>query len=63
MHSNPAAQPDGLTSLDIQQPGPLIDHLLEMPQGQLLPGPAVNENMPLLPIPHIVPQHLAGVAG
>jgi hypothetical protein len=40
---------DGLTSLDVQQPGPLIDLLLEMPQGQPLPGPAVDENMPLLP--------------
>ena len=46
----PAAGLDGLTSLDIQQPGPLIDHLLKMPQGQLhglgrsrdvTPGPAV----------------------
>jgi hypothetical protein len=28
----PAARFDGLQVLDIQQPGPLIDHLLEMPQ-------------------------------
>jgi hypothetical protein len=28
----PAAGLDGLQVLDIQQPGPLIDHLLEMPQ-------------------------------
>jgi hypothetical protein len=34
-----------------------------MPQGHPLPGPAVNENMPLLPVPHIVPQHLASIAG
>jgi len=54
-----AARFDGLQLLDVQQPGPLIDHLLEMPQGQPLPGPAVNENMPLLPVPHIMPQHLA----
>jgi hypothetical protein len=59
----PAARLDGLTSLDVQQPGPLIDHLLEMPQGEPLPGPAVNENMPLLPVSHIVPQHFAGIAG
>ena len=59
----PAAGLDGLQFLDIQQPGPLIDHLLKMPQGQPLPGPAVNENMPLLPVAHIVPQHFAGVAG
>ena len=49
--------------LDVQQPGPFIDHLLEMPQCQPLPGPAVNENMPLLPVSHIVPQHFAGIAG
>jgi hypothetical protein len=30
---------------------------------QPLPGPAVNENMPLLPVPHIMQQHVAGVAG
>ena len=59
----PAARLNGLTSLDIQQPGPLIDHLLEMPQGQPLPGPAVYENVPLLPVSQIVPQHLAGIAG
>jgi len=28
----PAAGLDGLTSLDVQQPGPLVDHLLKMPQ-------------------------------
>ena len=49
-------------SLDVQHPGPLIDHLLKMPQGQLLPPP-VNENVPLLPVPHIMPEHLAGIAG
>ncbi len=59
----PAAGFDGLTSLDIQQPGPLIDQLLEMPQGQPLPCPHVYENVPLLSVPHIMPQHLAGIAG
>jgi len=59
----PAARLDGLTSLDVQQPGSLIDHLLKMLLGQPLLGPAVNENMPLLPVPHIVSQHLAGVSG
>jgi hypothetical protein len=59
----PAGWLDGLTSLNVQQPGPLIDHLLEMPQGQPLPGPAVHENMSLLPVPHIMPEHLAGIAG
>jgi len=59
----PAAGFDGLQFLDVQQPGPLIDHLLKMPQGQPLPCPLVNENMPLLPVPHIVSQHLAVVAG
>jgi len=49
--------------LDVQQPDPLIDHLLEMPQGQPLPRPLVNENIPFLPSPHIMPQHFAGVAG
>jgi hypothetical protein len=34
-----------------------------VPQGQSLPGPAVNKNMPFLPVPHIMPQHLAGIAG
>jgi len=48
---------------DIQQPGPLIDHLLKMLQGQSLPGPLVYENMPILPIFHIMHEHLAGVAG
>ena len=52
---------DGLQFLDVQQPGPLIDHLLKMPQGQPLPGPLVNENMPLLPVTHIVSQHLAAL--
>jgi len=55
----PAAGLDELTSLDIQQPGPLIDHLLKMPQAQPLPGPDVDENMPLLPVTHIMAQHLA----
>jgi len=59
----PAAGLDGLTSLDVQQPGPLVDQLLKMPQGQPFPGPAVNENMPLFPVPHIMPQHLAGITG
>jgi len=59
----PTAGFDGLQFLDIQQPGPLIDHLLKMPQGQPLPGPLVNENMPLLPVAHIMPQHFAVVAG
>jgi hypothetical protein len=45
----PASRLDGPTSLDIQQPGPLIDQLLKMPQGQPLPGPTVDENVPLLP--------------
>jgi len=54
---------DGLTSSpDVQQPGPLIDHLLEMQQGQPLPCPPVEEKMPLLPVPHIMPEHLAGIA-
>ena len=30
-----------------------------MPQGQPLPRPLVDENMPLLPVAHIVPQPLA----
>jgi len=59
----PAAGLDGLQFLDVQQPGPFINHLLKMAQGQPLPGPIVNENVPLLPVPHIVPQHLAGIAG
>jgi len=59
----PAAGLDGLMSLDVQHPGPLIDHLLKMPQGQPLPGHLVNENVPLLPVPHIMPEHLAGIAG
>jgi hypothetical protein len=42
---------------------PLIDHLLKMPLGQPLPGPMVDENVPLLPVPHIMPQPLAGIAG
>ena len=58
-----AARFDGLQLLDVQQPGPLVDHLLEMPQRQPLPGPAVNENKPLFPVPHIMPQHLAGITG
>ena len=49
----PAAGLDGLTSLDVQQPGPLIDNLLEMLQhlagiagqfhglGHVAPGPTV----------------------
>ena len=57
----PAARLDGLQFLDIQQPGPLIDHLLEMPQGQPLPCPHVYENVPLLSVPHIMPQHLAAL--
>ena len=32
-----------------------------MPQGQPLPGPVVDENMPLLPVAHIMPQHLAAL--
>ena len=55
----PAAWFDGLQFLDVQQPGPLIDHLLEMPHGQPFPGPLVDENVPLLPVPCIMPQHLA----
>jgi hypothetical protein len=47
----PAGGLDGLTSLDVQQPGPLVDHLLKMLQRQPLPGPAVNENVLLLPVP------------
>jgi uncharacterized hydantoinase/oxoprolinase family protein len=35
----------------IQQPGPLIDHLLKMPQGQPLPGPLVDENVPIFLFP------------
>ena len=58
-----AAGFDGLTSLDIKQPCPLIDHLLKMPQGQPFPGPAVYENVPLLSVPYIMPQHLAGITG
>ena len=54
----PAAWLDGLTSLDVQQAGPLIDHLLKMPQGQPLPRPIINENVPLLPVAHIMAQHL-----
>jgi len=34
-----------------------------MPQGQPLPGPDVNENVPLLPVSHVMPQHFAGIAG
>ena len=34
-----------------------------MPQGQPLPRPPLNENVPLLPVAHIMPQHLAGIAG
>ena len=34
-----------------------------MPQGQPLHGPDVNENVPLLSVPHIMSQHLAGIAG
>jgi hypothetical protein len=49
----PAARFDGLQFLDVQQPGPLVDHLLKMPQhlagiagqlhgpGHVAPGPAV----------------------
>ena len=59
----PAAGLDGLQFLDIQQPGPLIDHLLKMPQGQPLPGPLVDENMPLFSVTHIMSQHLTGIAG
>jgi len=59
----PAAGLDGLQFLNVQQPGPLIDHLLKMPQGQPLPCPLVDENMPLLPVPHIMAQHFAGIAG
>ena len=51
----PAAGLDGLHLLDIQQPDPLIDHLLKMPHGQPLPGPLFNENVPLLLVPHIMP--------
>jgi len=58
-----AARFDGLQLLDVQQPGPLIDNLLKMPQGQPLPVPLVDENVPLLPVPHIVPQHFTGIAG
>jgi hypothetical protein len=57
----PAAGLDGLTSLDVQQPGPLIDHLLKMPHGQSLPFPLVDENVPLLPVAYIMPQHLAAL--
>ena len=42
---------------------PTYRHLLEMPQGQPLPGPAVDENMSLLPVAHIMTQHLAGIGG
>ena len=59
----PAAGFDGLQVLDVQQPGPLIDYLLKMPQAQPLPGPFVDENVPLLPVPHIMAQHFAGIAG
>ena len=34
-----------------------------MLQVQPLPGPAVDENMSLLPVAHIMPQHLAGIGG
>ena len=57
----PAARLDGLTSLDVKQPGPLIDHILKMPQGQPLPCPHVNENVPLFSVAHIMPQHLAAL--
>jgi len=59
----PAAGLDGLQLLDVQQPGPLIDYLLKMPQGQPLPGSHVNENVPFLPISHIMLGYLAGIAG
>jgi hypothetical protein len=58
-----AAWLDGLTSLDIQQPGPLVNHLLKMPQSQPIPGPPVDKNVPLLPVSRIMSEHLAGVAG
>ena len=32
-----------------------------MPQGQPLPCPPVYENVPLLPVPHIMSQHLAAL--
>ena len=34
-----------------------------MPQSQPHPGSAVNENVPLLPVAHIMAPHLAGIAG
>jgi hypothetical protein len=36
---------------------------LEMPQGQPLPCPLVDENVSFLPVPHIMAQHLAGITG
>jgi len=59
----PAAGLDGLEFLDFQQPGPLIDHLLKMPQCQPLSRSLVDENVPLLPVAHIIAQHLAVIAG
>ena len=34
-----------------------------MPQVELFPGPSVNENVPPLPVPHIMPEHLVDIAG
>jgi len=34
-----------------------------MPSHQPLPGPYVDENVPLLPVAHIMPKHLAGISG
>lgn len=34
-----------------------------MPQVQPLPGPSVDENMSLLLVAHIMPQHLTGIGG
>ena len=58
----PAARFDVMTSLDVRQPGPLIDHLLKMLQGQPLACPHIDENVPLLPVLHIISEHLAGIA-
>jgi len=36
----------------------LVYHLLEMPQGQPLSCPPVDENVPILPVPHTATAHL-----
>ena len=35
--------------------------ILPLPQVQPLPGPSVDENVPHLTVPHIIPKHLAAL--